>query len=238
MKINPNFKFLHFSFDDFTLVKFQNAIMKNFKLNTTYSILVKISSENNLIFKMCGPQIGLILKNQHDLDYYSQLYKVILTRIETTVDLYNYMDTIDGLEIMYSVIIPQEELKLKNISEYSLNKQVINIKEARESFNQNLLPLTIDTSYYGFNIINEEREKYINLINNNINLSKCHKVYNLNDYDNLFLFTPPNKNKKYIVISKKLDEKNYIRNIFDLNTGIFIKNIKDTIIKKYLDFFF
>ena len=66
--------------------------MNNFQLNTTYSILLKISSNNNLIFKMCGPQIGLVIAEEHDLNYYSKLYDLILTRIEIIVDNYNYIN--------------------------------------------------------------------------------------------------------------------------------------------------
>ena len=52
MKSNKsNFKYIHISYEDFTLIRFKNIIMNNFKLNTTYSILLKISSNNNLIFK-------------------------------------------------------------------------------------------------------------------------------------------------------------------------------------------
>ena len=77
-----NFKYIHIPFENFTLGKFQGEIIKNFKLNTTYSIIIKISSSNNLIFKMCGPQIGLVVGNNHNLQYYSDLYNLILTRIE------------------------------------------------------------------------------------------------------------------------------------------------------------
>jgi len=62
--IKYNFQFIHFSFNDFTSDNFKNIIVNKFKLNTTYSILLKISSPNNLIFKMCGPQIGLVIKNE------------------------------------------------------------------------------------------------------------------------------------------------------------------------------
>ena len=44
------FKFIHISFEEFTQEQFQSENLKNFKLNTTYSILLIISSENNLIF--------------------------------------------------------------------------------------------------------------------------------------------------------------------------------------------
>jgi len=52
---------------------------------------------------MCGPQIGLVIKNEHDLNYYDKLYTAIMTRIESTIDNYNYIDSIDAIEIMYSV---------------------------------------------------------------------------------------------------------------------------------------
>ena len=150
MKSNKsNFKYIHISYEDFTLIRFKNIIMNNFKLNTTYSILLKISSGNNLIFKMCGPQIGIVIANEHNLEYYSKLYDLILTRIESTVDNYSYLESVDGLEIMYSVIVPQKELTLKNISNYSLKQQMINQTVLKKNFSTNLLPLTLDVSYYG-----------------------------------------------------------------------------------------
>lgn len=43
-----NFKFIHISYDEFNLDMFIKILTTNFKLNTTYSILLKISSDNNL----------------------------------------------------------------------------------------------------------------------------------------------------------------------------------------------
>ena len=90
--------------------------MNNFQLNTTYSILLKISSNNNLTFKMCGPQMGLVILDKHNLEHYTKLYELILTRIEFTIDKYEYMQEAEGLELMYSVITPNKELALKNIN--------------------------------------------------------------------------------------------------------------------------
>ena len=232
MKSNKsNFKYIHISYEDFTLIRFKNIIMNNFKLNTTYSILLKISSGNNLIFKMCGPQIGIVIANEHNLEYYSKLYDLILTRIESTVDNYSYLESVDGLEIMYSVIVPQKELTLKNISNYSLKQQMINQTVLKKNFSTNLLPLTLDVSYYGFNILSEERQKIIQLINNNVILSKNGKDFIIEDSDKIFIYSRPNRRiNKLIVVSKKLDDNHFLRYIFDFNTGIYINKIKDTII--------
>ena len=146
-----NIKYIHFSFESFTLENFQKILIHNLKLNTTYSLLLKISGDNNLIFKMCGPQIGLVIAEEHDLNYYSKLYDLILTRIETTIDSYNYLDKIDGIEIAYSVIIPQKELTLKNISPFPFGFFNFNLK-TYEVFNlvhlSGSLFSTLSNSFY------------------------------------------------------------------------------------------
>lgn len=159
--LNLNFKFIHISYEEFNLEMFIKVLTQNFKLNTTYSILLKISSNNYLTFKMCGPQIGLVIEEKHDLQYYSNLYELILTRLQNTLDKYSYIETVEGLELMYSVINPAKELTLKNINNYNLNQQWVNKNKVKKVFNQNLLPLTLDSSYFGYNVVLEEREKLI-----------------------------------------------------------------------------
>ena len=86
-----------------------------------------------------------------------------------------------------------------NLGKYSLKQQMINQGEVRKNFNQNLLPLTVDTSYYGFNILSEERQKIIQLINSNVILSKNEKDFNINDSDKIFKYTSPNKKNNFII---------------------------------------
>ena len=226
---NQKIMFLHFHINEFMVNNLINKIINNFKLNTTYSLLFKISSFNNLEFKMCGPQIGLVIGNAHDLEQYSNLFRLILNRIDTTLELYTYLDSIDSLEISYFVINPQKELSLKNLYQYSINSQNTTVSTVKQNFNQNLLPLTTDESYYGFNIINDERNNYIELINKNINLSNNN--FNIKDSDKLFIYETPNKKKKFIVLSQKLDDKNFVRYIFDFFTGYFVIEIKDSLFK-------
>ena len=64
-----NFKFKHISYNDFNLEKFIQFLTQNLNLNTTYSLVFKISCDNNSIFKMCGPQIGIAIGNKHDLNF-------------------------------------------------------------------------------------------------------------------------------------------------------------------------
>lgn len=178
---------------------------------------------------MAGSQIGLIIKNYHDLDYYGKIFSVISSRIESTISNYDYINSVDSIELMYSVIIPQKELTLKNISSLDIKNQFINLNKLNENFNQNLLPFTIDTSYFGKLVSESERLNYINLIESCMRLSKKEKYFKINESDQLFLYESPNKKNK-IIVSKTINESNFMRYIFDLDTGILIKEIKDTII--------
>lgn len=217
---------MYFEYNKFTLSDLIDQFRSNFKLNTTYSFFIKISSNDNLNFKMCGPQIGIIIKSEHDLKYYEQLYSVINIRIESTIEIYDYIDDINAIEIYYSIIVNQKELTLKNISSININKQLTNVKEIKNNFNNKLLPLTTDESYFGFELINN-KNIIIDKINTQLNLSNNNII--INELDKFHIYQPSDK-IKYIIVSKYVNNNQIIRYIFDYNTGIFIKEILDEII--------
>lgn len=231
-KINTTNQYLHFSYDSFTLDHFMNTILRNFKLNTTYTILLKISTNNNLAFKMCGPQIGIHILNEHNLEFYSELYELINIRIDSTLENYTYIDKVDGLEIMYSVIKPQEELRLKNVSNYSFFKPLVSERNTKKNFNSKLLPLTMDTSYFGIKVIPEDRQIYIDLILKNNLITKIDKDFYLKDSDEIFIYQSPNRLNSFIILSQNRDDINFVRYVFEKKTGIFVKLMKDSLICK------
>lgn len=214
-KINTTNQYLHFSYDSFTLDHFMNTILRNFKLNTTYTILLKISTNNNLAFKMCGPQIGIHILNEHNLEFYSELYELINIRIDSTLENYTYIDKVDGLEIMYSVIKPQEELRLKNVSNYSFFKPLVSERNTKKNFNSKLLPLTMDTSYFGIKVIPEDRQIYIDLILKNNLITKIDKDFYLKDSDEIFIYQSPNRLNSFIILSQNRDDINFVRYVFE-----------------------
>lgn len=220
-----NTHFIHFSLEDFIYENFRAKIMSNFKLNSTYSIILKIGTLKDYTFKMCGPQIGVIIQNEHDEDFYKKLYELILLRIEVTTDMYNFMEEVSVLEIMYFPVKIPQELTLKNINDIPLNKQIVNVKKTKKEFNSNLLPLSTDLNYYGYNISGPEIKTYLNLIKST--------DYKFTPNDKLFLYEAPNVKNKSIIISKKLDDNSYLRLIYDYYTGIFITSAKDTTNPKY-----
>ena len=96
--------YIYFPYDHFTKENFCKEIRTNFHLNNTYSLIVKISTDSNSIFKMAGNQIGINLGKEHDDIFYYDLYEVIKERIDIVFDTYNYIDYIENILIIYSPI--------------------------------------------------------------------------------------------------------------------------------------
>lgn len=239
---NNQFKYLHFNNTNFTKELFVYSLLNNLRLNSTYSIIIKISFENFQIFKMCGPQIGLRIGEIHDNKYYEDLYLNIQERIFSVLELYDH-DTVESynwnsLEISYRQIETLPDLKLTSISNvnFSLARPYVKLKELFRSFNNRILPLTTDTSYFGVPIIenkynNTIPNKLVTFINDVIklsNLNKKNQVSKLIDDDKLFLY-PDNKNTKYLIASKELDTNTYRRRVFDIKTGVLITEATDIV---------
>lgn len=81
--------YIFFIIDDFTEKNFIDKLINNLKLNTTYTLLVKVSFTKTHIFKMCGPQFGLIIGEKHDKEYYKNIFLTIITRVELTLEYYD-----------------------------------------------------------------------------------------------------------------------------------------------------
>jgi DNA polymerase type B, organellar and viral len=217
-----NMYYLHFSVNNFTQENFITEIVNNFKLNCTYSLLIKVSSDENTIFKQVGPQIGLRIKDKHDIEFYNNLFSSIELRINGLIENYVYMTGISYIEILYYPLTIKKELQLNNINSIHIPKQLTNISHVKTKFNNNLLPLTTDTYYYGELLINEDREIAKTLIiNSNFNI----KDFNINLDDKIYLYT--NKIRSTYLVYKIIEPNIVNILIFDSKTGIFIEKIRD-----------
>jgi DNA polymerase type B, organellar and viral len=236
-KFKHDFKYAFFTITNFTLENFKSFIIRKFKLHTTYSILIKTSYHENLTFKMCGSQIGLVIADHHDTDYYEDLYYTILARVDSITDIYAFNDVIEGVEIIYTIIKTIPELTLKNINTLSLPKKIVNITDIRSKFNSNLLPFTLDTSYYGIPILEEKKEH----LNNQISKQSFKDKYNnnliINKNDTLFLYQKNEKKENFLILSKHIGKTIFHRYIFNTKTYIMINSIKDVILDSDINTF-
>lgn len=124
LRVNNKFKpWLNkrYNYNTFLESTFLEFIQISLNLETNYSILIKLSIENKK-FYMIGSQIGLVIKDSHDLNNYKNIYQLIIDLIESTSDSYG-IGTPSSLIIMYKELSSFPVLEIKNIKNLSLGSE-------------------------------------------------------------------------------------------------------------------
>lgn len=115
--------------------------------------------------------------------------------------------------MIYITITDIPELKLKNINNIKLNKEFLVVKDEKSKFSYQLLPLSVNTNYYGRLIIGGERITYLT----NINRAKgilIHKEVRDENIDSMYLYKD-----EYIIVNQKIDDNTFTRDLYDAITG-------------------
>ena len=229
---NKKIIFIYFSYKNFTLENFINKIIEILELNTTYSILIKLSYNNNQAFKMCGHQIGLTVQDIMEIQHFRDLYDVILMRIDQTFENYIMIDNINTIEVSLFKIDSLPELKIKNINNLNLPKFIINSHLNRYYYNNKILPFTTDMRYYGQKVIDNNLCKtYLNKIKE-VNKNILDLLNPLNENDIFYIYSykygnlTKNDNKKEILIINKPSPVRVTLKIYKIR--IVLLNILDT----------
>lgn len=149
-----NFKHFFITFEDFTLEQLKAKIAENMSVNTSYSIIIKLCSVQEQVFKMVGRQLGFVLTEAN----IELLYDIVLTRADMYSELYGIDQDIRTIDFMYKIISPDNKLSLQNINNLKLNKNLIKIKDTKNNFSFRLLPLSTNTAFYGRPLFKTERE--------------------------------------------------------------------------------
>lgn len=190
-----NFHYSFFSTQNFYEDNFVNMIVNNFKLHTSYSLLIKFSFSDNRVFYMASRQIGLVIEDTHDLDRYKGLYSLIIVLCENIIARYDVRDELSSVQIMYTVVTHREEFKLvKGLSSLSFNPKLANIALRKNShlFSSKFIPLTLDETRFGIVLAGDKLSTFIERFEKNrpkgIELPK--------NPDSYFL------NGNYVIISK------------------------------------
>jgi hypothetical protein len=93
-----------YSYDEFNMFCFIKFIMEHLYLNSTYTIMIKLgffNSNSNSVFYMLGSQIGIKLKDSHDIDKYKNIYNIIMLGIDEVISRYVVESFSDTVEISY-----------------------------------------------------------------------------------------------------------------------------------------
>lgn len=210
--------------------------MDHFKRDTLYSILIKIfeRGDKNMLYcyMLLEKQIPFIYSNDEEFERkMDSLIELIDFRLSYYRDKYGNLigeGGIHSLQVMFVEINSSQLPILKNVAKVELNKNLVNIKEVRKNFNRNVLPLTMDESFYG------ERLKYLLYDENNKNkisnllvdgenfvdkVELTSKLYNVEfkgfyKSSRFYLYTI--NNKKYVICIEVVDSNNNIKHIYNL----------------------
>lgn len=208
---------------DFNLVNkdsFCSIVLNNFEFGNTYSLLLRVEF-NYGKYAMAGNQIGFQLDNVNYLEVIDNLYNEIMDRLDSFHEFY-HVEHIDSVQVLFVKVQVLPKLKLQNINDLQLPKKLFNVKEIKSKYNSNLLPLTLDTDYYGKLIIGDECTKYDKLIS---------KYYSLIYEDGEFMYDYMHiYNNKYIILSTELDNNKIFREVFSLKLGTLEGKFTDTIL--------
>jgi hypothetical protein len=229
-------------FYDFTV--FSDKFLSVLHLDLEYTILARVSykkvGEDVFIIehKMLGEQVGFSESNYKNLtDFILKYYEGINSRLEISMDNYNYMG-FEILAVQFIVYTIGEESKIRlqkfKKSQLGEHKDLINVSKVTKQFN-NYLPLTFDVSKFGF-LLNKHVENgfvksitlldgtildFVNLINKYLLPTKQIKYLG----SGVDFYQSKIEKNDVILMVKSSGSVNTI-SIYSLN-GIFISTIED-----------
>lgn len=221
------------------------VLNKAFIMNNTYSLLIKVqytNTEGHSLYCMLDEQIGIVYNSKECLN------NIITSRFIDLKDklafyMYKYDAVeVDLIQIMYIVNNSFKELRLKNINKEYIDKNIVNIKQTKKVFSNNMLPLTTNEIYYGTVLVFEidTSGKYVSkLLIGEIDFISQVKKKNLEkgitytefDSDTRFYLYTVN-DEQYVITVKTLDENNTVKEVYNLSGYKIISNIKDKVLDK------
>lgn len=98
---------------------------------------------------MLGPQIGIQVKEIHDIEHYRSLYEYFWILLNITLDKYQ-AEKPDFIIIHLKELVLEEHLNKDPLSNITLNKGFLNISEVKRNFNKIVLPFTSNNKGYGY----------------------------------------------------------------------------------------
>lgn len=215
-------RYFYFNINNFTFENLLNEINNNFKLNITYSLLVKFRFDSNKTFYMAGKQFPVIIGKQYDLDLYRELHEHILHLLKITIEKYQIKAEVSGIQIMYIetkflIIIP-ETSKFTSLVKYVNYFSLIVYMQEKVNFilidfKDFILCEAINIKpKYNNNLINCYKTSLIVRPNYTIVVYSSHNIYL---YWNQSLKS--NKKKIYDLIKEKLNNIKHLINRFKSN---------------------
>lgn len=84
--IKNKLKTFTFPLHELTMIEFIKLLQLNLNLDTFYTILFQYSSYEEGIYLMLGPQVGINVRETHDIKYYQTLYDHLLEKLDLIME--------------------------------------------------------------------------------------------------------------------------------------------------------
>lgn len=219
MKLN-RINYIHFNYSGFSdYDNFVIKLLENLNRSTQYSLLLKVNY-NEYMYAMAGKQIGFMYICERDKKPFKDLHESMIFRLEQLYCDYE-VDEINSIQLLTVKISDIPELKLKNVNNILFNKEFTKVKYSKNRFN--LIPLTIDTNYFG-NIVLSDKLFYLKRLNKQRSLINQNELC-INDIGSMYIYKD-----NLLIVNNKTNNSIIYRYIYNINSGILIYEIKDKII--------
>lgn len=227
MFVEENIKNIYFERLDLKWLK--EELCKHIKFNVRYSFLLKIRRDDGG-FGMGGEQIGFKCDyNNYECEVWS-LYDDLKDRIEEFKREYFDCEII-YMQLMFISLRVFPKLQLKNINKLKLDKQLVNIGESKEYFNNSVLPLTLNDFYYGTRLKHTVDNKGIvqSVFIEDTNLIDLFKTRLSNKEfkgfsgDVIFYLYINDLGRKFVIVSRKIDSCHTYKEVYNTNGTLIVK---------------
>jgi hypothetical protein len=175
--IRKEFKHITIPFLELTQIKFLNVLILNLTLNSINTILFQYTSYQQSIYYMLGIQQSAVVGETHNLNSYRNIFEHYQESLQLLMDRYQ-LDEPDFISLRIKTLHIVENLKItkQNLSNIELHKGLVSVEILKRSFNSQILPYTYKEKYFGYLLVNNLRQDYINdlialLDKNNFNVT-------------------------------------------------------------------
>ena len=127
-EIKHKFKLIQVTvpFKELTEIRFIQVLMLNLKLSSLNTLLFQCNKYSTFTNLMLGPQVGIVVKDKHDISYYRNLFEHYIEKLESIMSLYT-VGTPDFIVIHLKEILVEDNIKIGRLSQIDLPKKLINV---------------------------------------------------------------------------------------------------------------
>jgi len=86
-EIKHKFKLIQVTvpFKELTEIRFIQVLMLNLKLSSLNTLLFQCNKYSTFTNLMLGPQVGIVVKDKHDISYYRNLFEHYIEKLESII---------------------------------------------------------------------------------------------------------------------------------------------------------